>query len=349
MKRILALVLSMLMVLCLFSGCGKDEKDPSAPDVNGAGLNQNEVVSGPINPLTGEKVSEDKSDLRPYCVMINNHPDARPCVGLSQASIIYEALAEGGITRMMAVFNNVDGITVGSLRSARPYYISMAQAYDAIYIHAGGSEQAYSDIKSLGIDNIDGVRGARSGEARGGGEARRGEERRGRRRAAHGGRIVMPVPPGSTMQNDLLQIFNGMTGADRAPETQLSQWIYRALCDLLVPPPPRDWGTAGTPVGDTVLYILNHLQDELTVPALAERVALSPAHFSRLFKQSTGYSPHEFLVLRRIDEAKNLLQTTGLSVKEIAFRTGYRSEVNFIASFLSKVGVSPAAFRKTRH
>lgn len=165
MKRILALVLSMLMVLCLFSGCGKDEANPSAPDVNGDGLNQNEVVSGPINPLTGEKVSEDKSDLRPYCVMINNHPDARPCVGLSQASIIYEALAEGGITRMMAVFNDVDGVTVGSLRSARPYYISMAQAYDAIYVHAGGSEQAYSDIKSLGIDNIDGVRGARSGEA----------------------------------------------------------------------------------------------------------------------------------------------------------------------------------------
>jgi len=154
------------MVLCLFAGCGKDEeKSPNAPDVNGDGLNKNEVVSGPINPLTGEKVSEDKSDLRPYCVMINNHPDARPSVGLSQASIIYEALAEGGITRMMAVFNDVDGITVGSLRSARPYYISMAQAYDAIYIHAGGSEQAYSDIKTLGIDNMDGVRGARSGEA----------------------------------------------------------------------------------------------------------------------------------------------------------------------------------------
>ena len=166
MKRILAFVLSILMVLCLFAGCGKDEeKSPDAPDVNGDGLNKNEVVNGPINPLTGEKVSEDNSDLRPYCVMINNHPDARPSVGLSQASIIYEALAEGGITRMMAVFNDVDGITVGSLRSARPYYISMAQAYDAIYIHAGGSEQAYSDIKTLGIDNMDGVRGARSGEA----------------------------------------------------------------------------------------------------------------------------------------------------------------------------------------
>ena len=166
MKKILALVLSVLMVLCLFAGCGKDdEQKATAPDVNGEGLNQNETVSGPVNPLTGETVSEDESDLRPYCVMINNHPDARPAVGLSQASIIYEALAEGGITRMMAVFNDVDGITIGSLRSARPYYISMAQAYDAIYIHAGGSDQAYSDIKSLGIDNMDGVRGARAGEA----------------------------------------------------------------------------------------------------------------------------------------------------------------------------------------
>lgn len=166
MKKILALVLSVIMVLCLFAGCGKDdEQKATAPDVNGEGLNQNETVSGPVNPLTGETVSEDKSDLRPYCVMINNHPDARPPVGLSQASIIYEALAEGGITRMMAVFNDVDGITIGSLRSARPYYISMAQAYDAIYIHAGGSEQAYSDIKSLGIDNMDGVRGSRAGEA----------------------------------------------------------------------------------------------------------------------------------------------------------------------------------------
>ena len=165
MKRLLSILLTVCCVCLLFTGCGKTEGNGKAPSVDTKGLAVNEVVTGPINPLTGETVEADASSARPYCVMINNHPDARPCVGLSQASIIYEALAEGGITRMMAVFNNVDGITVGSLRSARPYYISMAQAYDAIYIHAGGSEQAYSDIKSLGIDNIDGVRGARSGEA----------------------------------------------------------------------------------------------------------------------------------------------------------------------------------------
>lgn len=167
-------------------------------------------------------------------------------------------------------------------------------------------------------------------------------------RAAHGDKIVMPVPAGSTLHEDMLYVFNGMTGTDRAPETLMSQRIYRILCDLLVPPPPQDWQRTSTPVGDTVRYILSHLEEELSVPALAERVALSPAHFSRLFRQSTGYSPHEFIVLRRIDEAKNLLHTTGLSVKEVAFRTGYRSEVNFIASFRSKVGMSPATFRKTR-
>ena len=167
-------------------------------------------------------------------------------------------------------------------------------------------------------------------------------------RAAHGGKIVMPLPAGSTIREDLLYVFNGMTGTDRAPETLMSQRIYRTLCDLLVPPPPQDWLRTSTPIGDTVRYILENLSEELSVPALADRVALSPAHFSRLFRQSTGYSPHEFIVLRRIDEAKNLLHTTGLSVKEVAFRTGYRSEVNFIASFRSKVGMSPAAFRRTR-
>lgn len=164
MKKLLTLLLALAITLCLFTGCSKEDSAES-PDINDDGLSTPAVVETLTNPLTGETVDEDISFFRPYCVMINNHSDARPAVGLSNASIIYEALAEGGITRMMAVFNDVDGITIGTIRSSRPYFISMAQAYDAIYVHAGGSEQAYSDIKSLGIDNIDGVRGSRDGEA----------------------------------------------------------------------------------------------------------------------------------------------------------------------------------------
>lgn len=162
MRKKIAVILVLVMTCLLFSGCGKNT---SAPDIDDNGLKVNDVVSGPVNPLTGEPVDKDESEMRPYCVMINNHPDARPCIGLSNASIIYEALAEGGITRMMAVFTDVNDITIGSIRSSRPYYISLAQSYDAIYVHAGGSDQAYSDMASLGIDHIDGVRGGRPNEA----------------------------------------------------------------------------------------------------------------------------------------------------------------------------------------
>ena len=166
MKRTISIILVLMMCVCLFAGCsGKDDGNATAPDVDAEGLKVQEVVSGTINPLTGEAVDSDISAMRPYCVMINNHPDARPCAGLSKAAMVYEVVVEGGITRLMAVFNDIDGITLGSIRSCRPYYLSLAQSYDAIYVHAGGSEQGYSDIKSMGVNNIDGVRGSRSGEA----------------------------------------------------------------------------------------------------------------------------------------------------------------------------------------
>ena len=89
-----------------------------------------------------------------------------------------------------------------------------------------------------------------------------------------------------------------------------------------------------------------HLFELLGVQAVAEAVSLSPSHFSRQFKAHTGYSPYEYIVLRRIDKAKHLLTSTQLSVKEIAYNTGYNSEENFIHSFQKNVGISPGLFRK---
>ena len=155
MKRLLSLLLAVCCICCLLVGCNKEESTGQAPDMNADGLDVNEVVTGPINPLTGETVATDKSSVRPYCVMINNHPNARPCKGLSNASIVYEALVEGDITRMMAVFTDISDTDVGYIRSARPYYASLAQAYDAIYVHCGHSKQARADIKQYGISDID--------------------------------------------------------------------------------------------------------------------------------------------------------------------------------------------------
>ncbi|NLV50913.1 MAG: DUF3048 domain-containing protein [Clostridiales bacterium] len=112
--------------------------------------------NGPVNPLTGTPVDKEISMIRPFAVMLNNIREAQPQHGQSQADIIYEVLAEGGITRMLAVYADISQAgTIGSIRSARTYYIDLAQGHDAIYVHAGGSPQAYSNLSSRDIDNID--------------------------------------------------------------------------------------------------------------------------------------------------------------------------------------------------
>jgi len=82
------------------------------------------------------------------------------------------------------------------------------------------------------------------------------------------------------------------------------------------------------------------------VEQVAAAVGFSPAYFSKTFKSQTGFSPYEYIVLRRIDEAKELLTSTRLSVKEIAYQVGYNSIENFVHSFQKKVGVPPGMFRK---
>lgn len=115
---------------------------------------------GPVNPLTGLPVSEDISSLRPLAIMLNNLKEALPQFGTASADIIYETLAEGGITRMLAVYQDVSGAgKIGSIRSARTYYLDLAQGHDAIFIHAGGSPQAYDELSRRGVCNLDGVRG----------------------------------------------------------------------------------------------------------------------------------------------------------------------------------------------
>lgn len=104
------------------------------------------------------KIFDEDSKTRPVAVMINNNHAAWPHAGLQKSFLNYEIVAEGGITRIMALFKDVSDVEkIGSVRSSRPYYLDYALENDAIYVHWGGSDQAYSDIRSLGIDHIDGM------------------------------------------------------------------------------------------------------------------------------------------------------------------------------------------------
>jgi len=88
-------------------------------------------------------------------VQIENSPDARPQSGLKDASVIFEAIAEGGITRFNAVFQDTAPDYVGPIRSLRPYYIDWFWPFDASIAHVGGAPQALQDVKDLGIKDLD--------------------------------------------------------------------------------------------------------------------------------------------------------------------------------------------------
>jgi len=98
------------------------------------------------SPINGVLYTKSQAEIfmkrRPLAIMVNNHVQARPQFGLSEADLIYEAVAEGGITRFLALFHANDVDKIGPVRSARVYYEDWAAEFNAFYAHWGG---AYMD------------------------------------------------------------------------------------------------------------------------------------------------------------------------------------------------------------
>ncbi len=88
-------------------------------------------------------------------IMVENSLDARPQAGLSEPGVVFEAIAEGGITRFLTLFQDTQPENVGPIRSARPYYLQWALGFDATYAHVGGSPEALADIKAWGVKDLD--------------------------------------------------------------------------------------------------------------------------------------------------------------------------------------------------
>ncbi|MDR3338275.1 MAG: AraC family transcriptional regulator [Treponema sp.] len=96
---------------------------------------------------------------------------------------------------------------------------------------------------------------------------------------------------------------------------------------------------------DLLAYITENIQLPLRLEDLAARVALSPYYFTRQFKKETGYTPHQYLLVARINAAKHFLKNTTLSNKEIAFACGFSSESGFCIAFKRMVKTSPMTYR----
>ncbi|MBI2598641.1 DUF3048 domain-containing protein [Candidatus Curtissbacteria bacterium] len=115
----------------------------------------------PINGAMYSKTREDQwKKRRPLAVMIENHADARPIIGLSRADIVYEVVAEGGITRTLDIFFCQDVGDLAPIRSARTYFLDWVLEYNAAYAHVGGANtpgpaNALGQIRDYGILDMD--------------------------------------------------------------------------------------------------------------------------------------------------------------------------------------------------
>lgn len=107
------------------------------------------------SPLDGREIPTEADMKKPVTgIMIENSPEARPQSGLKDAELVYEAVAEAGITRFLALYQwNRPGL-IGPVRSVRPYYVEWASAYDPAVYHVGGSKHALDMIRSgnYGVD-----------------------------------------------------------------------------------------------------------------------------------------------------------------------------------------------------
>ncbi len=112
-----------------------------------------EPTTVPSN-LTGLQVDKSVNDRPVTAIMIENSMDARPQSGLLGAGVVFEAIAEGGITRFVAIYQDSEPDYIGPVRSVRPYYIQWALGFDAAIAHAGGSAEALNLLKTTGAKDL---------------------------------------------------------------------------------------------------------------------------------------------------------------------------------------------------
>jgi hypothetical protein len=156
-KRIV--LMALLSVTLSLSACNKKEEttanNPKREEVAVENVQKRETFEHKF-PLTGIETNEPVNQ-RAVAVMINNHPNARPQSGLHKADLVYEVLAEGNITRFLAIYQSEKPEIIGPIRSARDYYVDLSKGFNAIYICHGWSPKAKEKLEAGEVDSLNGL------------------------------------------------------------------------------------------------------------------------------------------------------------------------------------------------
>lgn len=134
-----------------------EEEPEEKPEVDKEEIEEEIDPNKVLSPLDGLRYYPEELSKRPVAVSIDNHHRARWQAGISQAEIVYEVEVEHPFTRYLCIFLAHEPEMIGPVRSARPYMIYYALENDGIFVHVGGSEDAFSEIKRLKVADVDGL------------------------------------------------------------------------------------------------------------------------------------------------------------------------------------------------
>ena len=129
-----------------------------------------------------------------------------------------------------------------------------------------------------------------------------------------------------------------------ANEYEISQNLYSFLCNISSPQISLHSDKLSQ-ISLAKKYIVANFENQISVDDIAKSVNMSSSYFSKIFKEATILSPYEYLLSIRLEKAKELLQKTDLSISQIAYKTGFNSDANFIYFFKKQTSVSPLKFR----
>ncbi len=159
------------------------------------------------------------------------------------------------------------------------------------------------------------------------------------------GHVLSPDKPEKLAQV-IEQIINLFRESAPIVESSVSTYITKILDRLMVSASDKKRASAhASAISDSITYINEHFEQNVTVEFLAKKAQLSKYHFIRVFTKETGFTPYNYLIVTRILAAKFLLNSTETSVKNIAFSTGFNSESSFCSTFKKWEGVTPMEYR----
>jgi len=145
----------------------------------------------------------------------------------------------------------------------------------------------------------------------------------------------------------LMNIYELFRRSRPVSEANISSQITSILDTLLASAPQTQKDVSvREAVAGAVAYINENFMHPVSLRDLAQHASISPFYFTRLFRQETGYTPHQYLINTRLSTARFLLRTTDTSVKDIAIRTGWGSESAFCTAFKKNIGTTPSLYRE---